>query len=128
MSDKDRETANVGAGLWKGTGMWAWLLHRVSGLILVFYLLAHIGVISQGAVQGPEAFTELMERLENPVFVVLDLALIAAVLYHGMNGIRILLFDMGVGIRAHKRLYAAAMAVGVVCLAAFAYVSFSFIL
>lgn len=127
MSDKDRETANVGAGLWKGTGMWAWLLHRVSGLILVFYLFAHIGVISQGAVQGPEAFSELMERLENPLFVILDLALIGAVLYHGMNGIRVLLFDVGVGIRRYKSLYAVAMVAGAVCLAAFAYVSFAFI-
>ena len=42
MSAKPREIANVGAGLWKATGMWAWLFFRISGLILVFYLGAHI--------------------------------------------------------------------------------------
>jgi succinate dehydrogenase / fumarate reductase cytochrome b subunit len=84
-------------------------------------------VISQGAVQGPEAFSELMERLEHPLFIVLDLALIGAVLYHGMNGIRILLFDVGVGIRRHKPIFAGVMAAGAACLLAFAVVSFTFI-
>ncbi len=48
MSAKPRETANVGAGLWKATGMWAWVLFRISGLVLVFYLCAHIVIISTG--------------------------------------------------------------------------------
>ena len=43
LSGKPRETANVGAGLWKATGMWAWVLFRISGLVLVFYLFVHIG-------------------------------------------------------------------------------------
>ncbi len=34
MSAQERETANVGAGLWKGLGMWAWILFRISGLVL----------------------------------------------------------------------------------------------
>ena len=59
MSAKDRETANVGAGLWKGLGMWAWVLFRISGLILVAYLFVHVWVISQGRAGADE--------LERPV-------------------------------------------------------------
>lgn len=128
MTEKNRETANVGAGLWKGTGMWAWLLHRISGLVLVLYLFAHIGVISQGHVQGQAAFDRLFRTLESPVFVLLDVALIGAVLYHGFNGIRVLLMDIGTGIRTHKTVYWVAMGAGVVCLGFFAITALSFII
>ena len=66
VTEKNRETANVGAGLWKGTGMWAWLLHRISGLVLVVYLLAHIGVISQGHVQGQAALRQAVPDSGEP--------------------------------------------------------------
>ena len=127
MSQKNRETANVGAGNWRGVGMWAWLLHRVSGLVLVAYLFAHIIVISQ-AQRGSASFDKLFKTLESPLFVVLDLVLLGAVLYHMMNGIRVLFFDVGVAIRRQKTLFAVAVGIGVVVLAVFAVVSFNFIL
>jgi succinate dehydrogenase cytochrome b subunit len=127
LSEKDRETANVGAGLWKGPGMWAWLLHRISGLVLVAYLLAHIGVISQGHVQGQAGFDRLFRTLESPLFVLLDVALVGAVIYHGFNGMRVLLMDIGVGIRGHKTVFYAAMGAAVVCLGMFAVTAVAFI-
>jgi succinate dehydrogenase / fumarate reductase cytochrome b subunit len=128
VSGKNRETANVGAGLWKGTGMWAWLLHRISGLVLVVYLLAHIGVISQGRLQGQQGFDNLFKTLESPLFILLDVALVAAVIYHGFNGIRIVLMDVGVGIRSHKSVYYAVMGAAIVALGMFAITAISFIL
>ena len=127
MSEKNRETANVGAGNWRGVGMWAWLLHRVSGLVLVAYLFAHIFVISQ-AQRGSESFDRLFKTLESPLFVVLDLVLLGAVLYHMMNGIRVLFFDFGVAIKKQKTLFYVVIGVGVVVLVVFAVVSFDFIL
>ena len=124
MSSKPRETANVGTGLWKATGMWAWLLFRISGLILVFYLGAHIIVISTGHFDKLDA---LMKAFDNPLMVLLDLALVVAVLYHALNGVRIILMDLGIGIRRHKIMFWSAMAVVVVCFAVFAYVAFTFI-
>ena len=124
MSAKPRETANVGAGLWKATGMWAWLLFRISGLVLVFYLGAHIIVISTGQ-WG--AFNDWMESFDTPVLVLLDLALVVAVLYHALNGVRIILMDLGIGIHRHKVAFWTAMAVVVICFAIFAWVAFTFI-
>jgi succinate dehydrogenase / fumarate reductase, cytochrome b subunit len=128
LSAKPRETANVGAGLWKATGMWAWLFFRISGLILVFYLGAHIIIIStaQFAADG-STFTDVMKFLEHPVALVLDLALVVAVLYHALNGVRIILMDFGVGIHRHKIIFWSCMAVVVVCFVVFAYVAFSYI-
>jgi succinate dehydrogenase / fumarate reductase cytochrome b subunit len=128
LSSKPRETANVGAGLWKATGMWAWLLFRISGLILVFYLGAHIIVISTGQFGADgETFNNLMKFFDHPVAVVLDLALVVAVLYHALNGVRIILMDFGVGIHRHKIIFWSAMAVVVICFAVFAWVAFTYI-
>ena len=124
MSAKPRETANVGAGLWKATGMWAWLLFRISGLVLVFYLGAHIIVISTGHF---DQLDRLMKAFDNPVAVLADLALVVAVLYHALNGVRIILMDLGIGIQRHKIMFWSAMAVVVVCFAVFAWVAFTFI-
>jgi succinate dehydrogenase / fumarate reductase, cytochrome b subunit len=124
LSSKPRETANVGAGLWKATGMWAWLLFRISGLILVFYLGAHIIIISTGHF---DKLDSLMKSFDNPLMVLLDLALVVAVLYHALNGVRIILMDFGVGVQRHKAMFWSAMAVVVICFAVFAYVAFTFI-
>jgi succinate dehydrogenase / fumarate reductase cytochrome b subunit len=121
LSAKVRETANVGAGLWKGIGMWAWVLFRISGLVLVFYLFAHIWVISQGRVGGPEQLDELFELFDKPLLVFLDLMLVAAVLYHALNGVRIILMDLGVGIRQHKAIFWVCMAAAAVTFGVFAY-------
>ncbi len=128
MSAKPRETANVGAGLWKATGMWAWLLFRIAGLVLVFYLGAHIIIISSARWgDGGETFNSLMKTFDTPVFLLLDLALVVAVLYHALNGIRIILMDSGVGIHQHQTIFWIAMAVAVVCFAIFAWVALTFL-
>jgi len=127
LSAKERETANVGAGLWRGTGMWAWMLFRISGLVLVFYLFVHVWVISQGRV-GAASLNDLFEFFDKPLLVFLDLMLVAAVLYHALNGVRILLMDFGVGIKRHKAIFWVCMLVAALALCAFSIKASSFIL
>ena len=91
-------------------GWWAWTLQRVTGVALVLYLLAHIGVISTAAA-GEKTFDDVLAFLQTPVFVVLDLLLLAAVVYHIVNGIRVILFDLGMGIRAQTATWWVVMAV-----------------
>ena len=94
------------------TGWWAWLLQRVTGVLLVAYLLLHIGVISSVQV-GAHAFDRALAFVQQPVFAYLDIALIAIVIYHGANGMRVILLDMGIGVRRQ-----AAMAWGAVLVTA----------
>jgi succinate dehydrogenase / fumarate reductase, cytochrome b subunit len=125
---KDRAEANVGAGLWKGIGMWAWLLFRISGLILVAYLFVHIVIISQGNLTGASVLDKLFKTFDSPFLVFLDFLLVAAVLYHGLNGIRIVLMDLaGVGVHQHKIVYWTVMTVAAGFLAVFAVVAAPFI-
>jgi len=128
LSAKERETANVGAGLWKGTGMWAWVLFRISGLVLVFYLFVHVWVISQGRIGGAASLNSLFKFFDKPLLVFLDLMLVSAVLYHALNGVRILLMDVGVGIRQHKAIFWVCMLVAALALCAFSIKASSFIL
>jgi len=122
-----RAETNVGAGLWKGIGMWAWILFRISGLILVGYLFVHIAVVSQGQLTGAGVLDRLFETFDQPIMVFLDFMLVAAVLYHGLNGVRVVLMDLGIGIHRHKAVFWAVMVVAAGLLAWFAIVAAPFI-
>ena len=121
LSAKERDTANVGAGLWKGIGMWAWILFRISGLVLAVYLFVHIWVISQGRSGGPGELDKLFETFDKPFWVVLDFMLVSAVMYHSLNGVRIVLMDFGVGIKQHKAVFWVCMVVAAAALSLFAW-------
>ena len=84
--------------------MLAWLLHRLSGLALSGYLLLHLYDL-RAAQHGARAFDEVMATFQSPFWKVLDLLLLLAVLFHGLNGIRLLLFDVGMGIRYQRQLF-----------------------
>ena len=118
---------NVGAGNWKGLGMWAWILFRVAGVVLVIYLFAHIGVISTARVGGESTLNSTFKLFDHPLFVLLDLLLVWAVLFHALNGVRVLLMDLGLGIQNHKAVFWGCMAFAVVFLAFFAVKAFAYI-
>ncbi|MFO7985108.1 MAG: succinate dehydrogenase, cytochrome b556 subunit [Desulfatiglandaceae bacterium] len=103
--------------MWDATGMWAWVLHRITGLGLVFYIILHTVLMGTSLLSGKEDFNETLSVLMgHPVFEFLDILLVGTVLYHGLNGIRILLFDMGIGvwIRTQKTLFWMFMGVGAI--------------
>jgi len=93
--------------------MYAWLFHRVTGLILVFYIILHIFVIASVNFGGG-SFDATMRLLTSKPFIVIDLLLVGVVLYHGLNGLRIIFFDLGYGIRNQRSIFWALMAVGTV--------------
>jgi len=127
LSAQERETANVGAGLWKGIGMWAWIFFRISGLVLAAYLFVHVWVISQGRVGGADRLNSFFGFFDKPFLVFLDSVLVAAVLYHALNGVRIILMDLGIGIQRHKAMFWICMLVAIAVLWAFAYKAIPFI-
>jgi len=85
-------------------GSWAWLLHRLSGLALIFYLCLHIWVIHT-LTQGEQAFNQLMTFLSSPLFRVLEVGLWGVILYHAFNGVRVIIVDFFGGSLAHKKLF-----------------------
>ncbi|MBI5651387.1 MAG: succinate dehydrogenase, cytochrome b556 subunit [Chloroflexi bacterium] len=96
----------------RGLGMWAFWLHRLTGLAIIFYLLLHVLVISS-IVGGSANFDAAMKTLKAPIFVLLEMGLLATIIIHGLNGIRIVLFDVGIGVKHQKEIFIAMMALGV---------------
>ena len=103
-------------------GWWAWLLQRVTGLGLVIYLFLHIGVISTVQL-GADTFDDVLAVLQTPFFVVLDLMLATAILYHGLNGIRVVLIDLGIGIKRQVELFWACLVLTTLTMVAVTYFS-----
>lgn len=85
-------------------GTAAWILHRLSGLGLILYLLLHIWVIHH-LVVGEREFDSIMQLFENPLFEFLEVGLIGVILYHLWNGLRITLFDIGLLIEKQKQVF-----------------------
>jgi succinate dehydrogenase / fumarate reductase cytochrome b subunit len=82
--------------MYKSTGFISWLLRRISGVALVLYLFMHLWVIG-AANSGVDTFNSRLDAVQTPLFKVLEVALLAAVVYHGLDGIRLLLihyFDL----------------------------------
>ena len=73
-------------------GMWSWVLHRITGVTLFFFLFAH--VIDTAMVRvSPEAYNTAVEAYKHPIVALMEIGLVAAVLLHALNGIRIILVD-----------------------------------
>lgn len=109
-------------------GSWAWILHRISGLALTAYIFIHIIALSslqKHKVDGGKAFDAEMALFSSPFFLLLEWLLFAFVLYHTLNGIRIVLVDFANGARYHKQLHYAVLIIGVIAFLAMGYVIFS---
>jgi succinate dehydrogenase / fumarate reductase, cytochrome b subunit len=74
------------------SGMWSWLFHRVTGLGVLLFLLVHIVDITLIGF-GPTVYNAGIAIFSLPLVRIVSLALIASVLYHSFNGVRIIIVD-----------------------------------
>jgi succinate dehydrogenase / fumarate reductase, cytochrome b subunit len=73
-------------------GMWSWVLHRITGATIFFFLFVH--VLDTALVRvSPQAYNEVIETYKTPIVGLMEVGLVVAVLYHALNGIRIILID-----------------------------------
>jgi succinate dehydrogenase / fumarate reductase cytochrome b subunit len=79
--------------LYKGSpGQWSWIAHRITGVAVILFLFAH--VIDTAVIGwGPHAYDRVVAVYENWAVRILELGLVAAVLYHAINGVKIMVFD-----------------------------------
>ena len=78
--------------MYKTTGFISFVLRRFTGVALVLYLFTHMWVIGS-ITQGPEVFDARLNLVQTPFFKLAEIALLAAVVYHGLDGIRLLLVN-----------------------------------
>jgi succinate dehydrogenase / fumarate reductase cytochrome b subunit len=87
---------------WLAGGRWGferylYTLHRVTGLGLLAYFLMHIFVTASRAF-GQEAWATAMGAVTGPLFKVGEFLVFAAFAFHAMNGIRLVLVELGFAI------------------------------
>jgi succinate dehydrogenase / fumarate reductase cytochrome b subunit len=72
--------------------MWSWVLHRITGATIFFFLFVH--VLDTALVRvSPQAYNEVVETYKTPIIGLMEIGLVAALLYHALNGVRIILID-----------------------------------
>lgn len=108
----------------KFAGSWAWVLHRITGLVLTGYIMLHI-VALMSLQKGKAAFDSEMVLFRSPLFLFLEWFLFAFLLFHALNGVRIALVDLAEGARYHKKLYYAVAIVGLILFFGMGYIMFS---
>ena len=73
-------------------GQWAWVLHRLSGLGTVLFLILHV-VDTSWAAFSPDLYEQAIREYQSPLVTIGEFGLVAAVIFHAMNGLRIILLD-----------------------------------
>jgi succinate dehydrogenase / fumarate reductase cytochrome b subunit len=87
---------------WLGGGRWGYerylyTLHRLTGIGLVIYFIIHIIVTSSKGL-GEAAWKQSMDRVTGGVFTFGEFAVFIAFAFHALNGIRLVLVELGWGV------------------------------
>jgi succinate dehydrogenase / fumarate reductase cytochrome b subunit len=89
--------------VYKGkSGQWAFVGHRISGVLVFLFLLLHIVDVSL-INADPVLYDEVHELYGNILLRVFEVGLLFALLFHSLNGLRIVLVDFFPGMVANER-------------------------
>jgi succinate dehydrogenase / fumarate reductase cytochrome b subunit len=83
------------------SGQWAFIGHRVSGFLIFFFLLLHIVDVS--LVRWPDLYDDVHRVYGNALLRVFEVGLLFALLFHSLNGLRIVAVDFFPGAVANER-------------------------
>ncbi|MCA9876539.1 MAG: succinate dehydrogenase, cytochrome b556 subunit [Thermomicrobiales bacterium] len=79
-----------------GPGQYAWVLQRASGIGVLFFLLVHIIDIALIGL-GRNVYDASVEFYSQPALIPMEILLVGAVIYHALNGLRIISIDFTKG-------------------------------
>jgi succinate dehydrogenase / fumarate reductase cytochrome b subunit len=119
-SPKIRMPKRPAGTLYRGReGMWSWVLHRITGVAIYFFLLVHI--LDTALVRvSPEAYNAVISTYKTPIMGLGETALVAAIGLHALNGLRIILIDFwSVGTKHQRLMFYIVIALWIVLLVGF---------
>ncbi|MBP2584254.1 succinate dehydrogenase / fumarate reductase cytochrome b subunit [Streptomyces sp. PvR006] len=93
------------------------MAHRVTGVLIFFFLFVH--VLDTALVRvSPEAYDEVVATYKTPIVALLEYGLVAAILFHALNGLRVIAVDFwSKGPRYQKQMLWTVVGVWVVLMA-----------
>jgi succinate dehydrogenase / fumarate reductase cytochrome b subunit len=90
-------------------GQWAFVGHRVSGFLVFLFLLLHIVDVS--LLRWPETYDQVHRLYGNVLLRLFEVGLLFALLFHSLNGLRIVAVDFfPEAVRNQRRLLQAVVA------------------
>ncbi|MHA2246074.1 MAG: hypothetical protein ACXADY_14010 [Candidatus Hodarchaeales archaeon] len=118
----------------RGMGMYAWLFQRITGLCLLIYVFIHMSIIGLMlldpflGMNAGELYNTVVHAMNQNLFdtgidllnhmlsfgFFMDAGVMALGIYHGANGIRVVLFDLGIGIRRQKMVFWILFVLGII--------------
>lgn len=93
----------------------AFMLNRLTGLGVLLYLYLHLFVLST-LLRGAGAWDDFVAFATHPLVLTLDVILLAGLLIHGLNGIRVTLTGFGLVLSSQRALFVALMVIAAVVL------------
>lgn len=92
--------------MYKGReGQWAFMLHRLTGVAILLYLMIHVFSIGS-MIFGENFYMKIHHVYDLPFFRIGLIGVVAAVVYHAFNGLRIILMDFtGFGVRIQRQMW-----------------------
>ncbi len=117
---KIKPPRRIAGTLYRGReGMWSWVLHRITGVAIYFFLLVHILDTSIVRI-SPQAYNGVINEYKTPLMGLGELALVIAIGYHALNGLRIILIDFwSVGPKRQRLMFWIVIVLWVVLMAGF---------
>jgi succinate dehydrogenase / fumarate reductase cytochrome b subunit len=85
--------------------MWTWLLHRVTGLGILLFLVVHV-LDTAALVWSPSFYDHALAIYKSPLFRFAELLIFFSVLFHAANGVRIIIQDFRPIAMRHQRRFA----------------------
>jgi succinate dehydrogenase / fumarate reductase cytochrome b subunit len=94
---KDKRPVNLDIGTMRlPITAWASITHRASGVFLFAGMAVLIWALD-ASLKSPESFASLQESLASPLAKLVIWAVVAALIYHSLAGIKHLIMDFGIG-------------------------------
>jgi succinate dehydrogenase / fumarate reductase, cytochrome b subunit len=88
---------------WRYAGHLAFWIQRLTGIALLGYLIVHVHTIRD--LKNPETFEDALHTFGTPLFKLGEIGLLATVILHALNGVRLTLVDLGVGLTRQRQMF-----------------------
>ncbi len=88
----------ISGWIWAGNyklERYLYILHRVTGLGILLFLLLHLTMTTVFRIQGQDIWEATMSILHNPWFKIGEYLVVVALVYHSLNGLRLILQELG---------------------------------
>ena len=88
---------------WRYAGHLAFWIQRLTGVALLGYLIVHVHTIRD--LNDPKTFDAALQTFRTPLFKLGEIALLGTVILHALNGVRLTLVDVGVGVTRQRQMF-----------------------